>query len=139
MRSSKRQTFSQVLLNYVSPLMAVLGWLLIIIYYLMVIGNPGKNLPPVIHKIKVSPLIAPGTVKTGLAASVQAFATDPDGDKITYIWGSAMERIQLDRFQDDRCTYIAPAHPGIDFIWLIVSDKAGAENRDFVTVIIMDR
>jgi hypothetical protein len=119
--------------------MAVLGWLLIIIYYLMVIGNPGKNLPPVIHKIKVSPVIAPSTLRAGLAASVRAFATDPDGDKITYIWGSAMERIQLDRFQDDRCTYIAPAHPGIDFIWLIVSDDTGAANRDFVTIIITDR
>ncbi|TET16938.1 MAG: hypothetical protein E3J81_02485, partial [Dehalococcoidia bacterium] len=119
-RLPKRHAFSQVMLNYVSPLMAVLGWLLIIIWYLMAMVFTPDG-PPVIHHIEVTPQ----TVQTGQTASVRVHASDPDGDEIHYIWGAGSGRIQLDPHQDDLCTYVAPDLPGGDVIWVKAYDDDG--------------
>jgi len=136
MKIPKRQTFSKVMRDYVSPTMAILGWLLLIIFYVMMIRGDGgeENRSPVIHGIQVTPK----TVETGQTASVQVFASDPDGDEIHYIWGSASHRIQLDRFQDDQCTYVAPDLPGTDVITIIAYDGKGAEAKGFEIITIVE-
>jgi hypothetical protein len=133
-KTPEKKTVSDIILNYVSPMMAVAGWLLLIIFYLMAMcgGGDEENLPPAIHDLQVTPK----TIQTGQPVSAKAFATDPNDDQLHYIWGSVLGRIQLDRFKDDQCTYIAPDLPGIDVITLKVYDKDGCDNRfEIITVV----
>ena len=136
MKVPKGKAFSEIMLNYVSPLMAILGWVLIIVWYLLnIIGNGGGgNLPPEIRDT----LVAQTRVETGQTVSARVFATDADGDEIHYFWGAVLGRIQLDRFQDDGCTYIAPDLPGIDIITVTVYDDEDASDRDFVIITIVE-
>ena len=130
----KRDAIADFLQRWLMPIMAILGWGLLIVFYVTMIGGGGdeKSLPPVIHDIQVTP----ETVETGQTVSAKAFASDPDGDEIHYIWGAVEGTIQLDRFKDDQCTYIAPDLPGIDVITLKVYDKDGCDNRfEIITVV----
>ena len=131
---TKRERISDFLQTWVVPVMAILGWLLLIVFYITMMAGDGdgQNLPPVIHEIQVTP----ETVETGQAVSAKAFAADPDGDTMHYIWGSVSGRIQLDRFKDDQCTYVASDLPGTDVITLKVYDKDGCDNRfELITVV----
>ena len=130
----KRDAIADFLQRWVSPIMAILGWGLLIVFYVMMMtpNEDGENLPPVIHDIQVTPK----TIQTGQTVSAKAFATDPNGDQVHYIWGSVLGRIQLDRFKDDQCTYIAPDLPGLDIITLKVYDKDGSDDRfEIVTIV----
>ena len=133
-KTTKGQAISEFMTSYVAPLMAVVGWLLLIVFYLMamVCNDDGGNGSPIIHEIQVTPK----TVQTGQTVSVKAFASDPDGDEIHYIWGSVLGRIQLDRFRDDQCTYIAPDLPGADVITMKAYDKDGSDNGfEIITIV----
>ncbi len=130
----KRDAIADFLQRWLMPIMAILGWGLLIVFYVTMIGGGGdeENLPPVIHDIQVTQTI----VETGQTVSAKAFATDPNGDQVHYIWGAVEGRIQLDRFKDDQCTYIAPDLPGRDVITLRVYDKDGSDNRfEIITVV----
>ncbi len=130
MRLLPGKRISKFILTWISPL----GWLLLIIWYVVNLMPAGGNVPPIIHGIEVSP----STVQTGQTASVRVHASDPDGDEIHYFWGSALGRIQLDRFQDDQCTYVAPDLPGVDFVWVTAYDDKGAEVEGFEIVTIAE-
>ena len=134
-KTTKTEGFFRLVLNYVAPLMAVVGWLLLIIFYVMAMveSDDGGNGSPMIHEIQVTPK----TVQTGQTASAKAFASDPDGDEINYIWDCVLGRIQLDPHGDDQCTYIAPDLPGADVITLKVYDKDGSANS-YETITIKD-
>ena len=95
------------------------------------------NRPPEIHG---SVQLTRSVVSVGETATARVFATDPDGreEEIRYFWGAALGRIQLDRFTDDQCTYIAPDRPGVDFITITVYDNKGESARDFVIVTIVE-
>jgi hypothetical protein len=133
-KTSEKKTLSHIMLNWVAPTMAVVGWLLLIIFYVIALLDDagGENLPPAIHDIQVTP----ETIQTGQTVSAKAFATDPDGDDIYYIWNSILGRIQLDRFKDDQCTYVAPDLPGADVITIKVYDKDGSDTEfEIITVV----
>ena len=116
-----------------SSIMAVLGWGLIIVYYIITIMKP----PPLqIVNIQISPR----TVQTGQTASIRVFTTG--GSKIYYIYAAVSGTIgeQPDRFQEQesRATYVAPELPGADVITVIVYDDKGEEDRGFTTVTIVE-
>lgn len=134
--TSKQHTILKVVRDWVSPIMAVIGWLLLIIFYLMIIVWPGgeaENQPPIIHDI----LVDPKTIQTGQTASVKVIASDPNGDELHYIWSSYHDSIQSTRFQDDWCTYLAPDLPQVDVIMVTVYDDAGAadEGYEFINIV----
>ena len=115
-----------------SSLMAVLGWGLIIIYYIWIMFLK----PPPLQIINIQ--VTPGTVQTGQIASIRVFATG--GSKIHYIYAAVSGRIgeQLDRFQGSEVIYVAPEKPGGDVITVIVYDDKGEEDRGFTTVTIVE-
>ena len=96
-----------------------------------------ENRPPEIQdNIQLSRSIVP----VGETLTAMVFVTDPDGDEeeIHYFWGCSLGRIQLDRFQGPKCTYIAPDQPGVDFITVTAYDSEGSTTRDFTLVTIKE-
>ena len=96
-----------------------------------------ENRPPEINdKIQLSRSFVP----VGETTTAIVFVTDPDGDEdeIHYFWGSSLGKIQLDRFQGPKCTYVAPNQPGVDIITVTVYDDEGATARDFAIITIKE-
>ena len=96
-----------------------------------------ENRPPEIRdRIQLSRSIVP----VGETVTAIVFVNDPDGDEeeIHYFWGSSLGKIQLDRFQGPKCTYIAPDQTGVDVITVTVYDDEGATNRDFTLITIKE-
>lgn len=95
-----------------------------------------ENRPPEIQdKIQLSRNCVP---VGETATAIVLVNDDNDEDEIHYFWGSSLGRIQLDRFQGPKCTYIAPDQPGVDFITVTVYDGEGATDKDFIHVTIVE-
>lgn len=78
-------------------------------------------------------------VPVGETINAMVIVDDPDSDdQLNYFWGSAVGTIQLDRFGGAKVTYIAPAQPGVDVITVMVYDREGESNRDFICVTITE-
>ncbi len=119
-----------------SSIMAVLGWALIIIYYIIILLKPQ---PVEIKDIQVTQR----TVQIGTTADIRVFTTGGDDKELQYIWAAQVGTIgeQPDPFQryEDKVTYVAPKLPGADVITIVVYDNEGKEARDFVIVTIVER
>jgi osmoprotectant transport system substrate-binding protein len=118
-----------------SGIAAVVGWALLIIANL-----PGPDpQPPTIQHLQLSQ----ETVEAGETVSARVIVHDPNlpDDEIRYSWAAQLGRIgeQLDRFEGPQVTYVAPDQPGVDFITVIVHDRAGAIDRDFRHITITER
>ena len=115
-------------------IMAILGWGLIIVYYIWIMFLK----PPPLQIVNIQ--VTPGTVQTGQTASIRVFTTG--GSKINYIYRAVSGTIgkQPDPFQryEDKATYVAPGLPGGDVITVIVYDEKGEEDKDFCIVTIVE-
>ena len=131
-----RDQIADFLQRWLMPIMAILGWGLLIAFYVTIMtpDGDGENHPPVIDDTRVTQTI----VETGQTVSAKVVATDPDRDELDYFWGAVKGTIQLDRFKDDQCTYIAPDLPGIDVITVTVQDNENASDKDFVIVTVVE-
>ncbi len=120
-----------------SSIMAVLGWGLIIIYYIWVMFL--KPPPLEIKHVQVNPR----TIQTGTTTSIRVFTTGGDEKELRYIWaaqkGTIGEKPSPFRHYEDKVTYVAPALPTSDVITVIVYDSKGKEDRDFLIVDIIER
>ena len=118
-----------------SGIAAVIGWALLIVANL-----PGTDpQPPTIQHLQLSQ----ETVEAEETVSARVIVHDPNlpDDEIHYSWAAQLGRIgeQLDRFEGPQVTYVAPEQPGVDFITVIVHDRAGATDRDFRHITITER
>jgi len=138
MSNTKRNWWKKIsikdLIALLSSVMAVIGWALLIKANL-----PSGNEPPVIQDFQLSR----DTVAVGGTVSARIVVKDtnlPD-DEIHYFWAAYLGRIgeQLNRFEGPQVTYVAPDQLGVDFITVMVHDREGETDKDFIPITITER
>ena len=138
MSKTKRNWWKKIsirdLIALLSSVMAVIGWALLIKANL-----PSGNEPPVIQSFQLSR----DTVPVGGTVSARVIVKDtnlPD-DEIHYFWAAHLGRMgeQLNRFEGPQVTYVAPDQLGVDFITVMVHDREGETDKDFIPITITER
>ena len=138
MSKTKRNWWKKIsirdLIALLASVMAVIGWALLIKANL-----PSGNEPPVIQNFQLSR----DTVPVGGTVSARVIVKDtnlPD-DEIHYFWAAHLGRIgeQLNRFEGPQVTYVAPDQLGVDFITVMVHDREGETDKDFIPITITER
>ena len=89
------------------------------------------NYPPVIEKIKADDrILAPGS-----STSVTCFASDPNGDEITYAWKTTEGQIEG---EGEEIKYIAPVEKSDIYLVSTVSDVENASTADSILILVRD-
>jgi hypothetical protein len=95
------------------------------------VTSPSLNHPPVIEKIEVEP----STIRVYQSATITAYASDPDGDDLTFEWEATLGYIygsgRVVRYSASGCC------TGSNIIKLTVKDNRGGSTTGTAMVTVL--
>ena len=95
---------------------------------------PGENRPPLISRLDVGKALLWPNEQTAMCV----FATDPDGDALTYTWKAQRGHVPEGPRAESSVYYIAPDTPGDYTVTVMVSDgKGGITSQSVIVRVVM--